>query len=135
MYDNTPLPDGLRYRTTDSLDVFVTDTALLNAYGAQELKVTGVSSLLSHDFMYSQLLGIDAGSYDCGEVPGVRGALTARLIEYSQDKSLDCEPEYVAVTVLSGRRLLATQKRIPDSTRANPQRTTALAQSLVDRLK
>ena len=135
VYDNDALPDGFLYRTTDSVAVFVTDTALFNAWGAQVLNNrSGVSALLSQDFIWGVVFAIGAGSYDCGEIPGVRGAMQAKLIEYSQDKMPGCNPDRIVVTVIDGRRLYAAQRKMPDSVRSDARRVTALAQSIVDRL-
>jgi hypothetical protein len=139
-YDNDALPDGLVYRTRDSVDVFVTDTAIFGAWArsAPGYGTRGpTGDVLKDAYTFSEIFDTGAHGYQCGEVPAAsrtKHVYGAMLVEYSQDQDAVCSPEWLIVSVRAGRRLIVAQQPVPESARADKARLAAMAQALVDRL-
>lgn len=125
-YDNTNAPDGFLYRTTDSVNVFVSDTAIVRRWlGAMDTST-----------MYVGMFLVEAAPERCfrlSPTSPTKHVLNAMAIEDAQDRLPDgCQADAVAVSILVGHRVIAAQRYIQPT--ADSGRLAAIAQALVDRL-
>jgi hypothetical protein len=139
-YDNTTATDGFVYRTTDSVEVFVTDTAVFRAYvrgASADSTAWSIAAVLREPSAFSDMFAAEAGARRCADLAvtsATRRVYSAMLIEYSQDPYPACTPNTIAVSTGAGHRVFAAQTRIPADAIMDRQRMEAIARTLIDRL-
>jgi hypothetical protein len=140
-YDFTTSTEGFVYYTTDSIEVFVSDTAFVRAWSGErsnDPKSHTIEGLMADPLQYVGMFSVEAAPMLCAKIPiqSAKHVLSAMAIEYSQDRMPgECRTNSIAVSILLGHRIIAAQRElIPDSIAADPKRVAAMAQSFVDRL-
>ena len=119
-YDLSSSPEGIRYVTPDSVDVFVSDTALFHAWASQTGgRYETIDDVIGSLSTVLAGFAIEAAPYVHAVLPveakGKR-KVNAVFVHFAQDDCPQCSPNTIVVSMLAGERLFVAQQEVRDTT-------------------